>query len=87
MKSFLFLCSEVQKALDYLHERVPKLFVNLMTSPDVTLLNEMNSGKCAITHIIECKCGSGYDEEALNFTKLTNEQYHVMYHKLIDSGR
>ena len=81
------MCSEVQKALDYLHERVPKLFVNLVTSPDVTLLKEMNSGKCAITHIIECECGSGNDEKALNFTKIANEQYHAMCHRLVDSGR
>ena len=77
----------MQKALDYLHERVPKLFVNLVTSPDVTVINKLASLVCDVTHFIECKCGSVYGKKARNFTRFNNEKYHDSYYKLVDSKR
>ena len=78
---------EVTKALDYLHERVPKMFINLVNAPDVTILEDLTSLKCDITHLIECKCGTVYGKAARRFTKKQLLRYHKLFRKLINSGR
>ena len=84
---FISLLTEVTATLDYLHQRVPKLFVNLVSPPNVTILEDLASPWCDFTHLLECKCGSVYGEKARRFTSGVLEQYEEGYDKLISSGR
>lgn len=79
--------SEVTDVLDYLHQRVPKLFVNLVTPPNVTILQDLASPWCDFTHLLECKCGTVYGKKARKYTSQVLEEYVSNYSKLIDSGR
>jgi len=79
---------EMTKVLDYLSNTVPRLFVNIADAPDVTLLHEMKSAKCQLTHLIECKCGTVWGEKARNYTKDAVGKYHKLLHDLVvHSGR
>jgi len=79
--------NEVTETLDYLHQRVPKLFVNLVSPPNVTILEDLASPWCDFTHLLECKCGSVYGEKARRFTSGVLEKYQEGYDKLVSSGR
>jgi len=46
----------LEGVLDSIKARFPRVFVNLMTPPDVTLLGEVSSGLCSILHAFECAC-------------------------------
>ena len=81
------LSLEVTATLDYLQERVPKLFVNLVTPPNVTILQDLASPWCDFTHLLECKCGTVFGEKNREFTSHVLDQYDKGYADLINSGR
>jgi len=50
--------SNLEVALDSLKARFPKLFVNLISPPDVTLLGQVTGGMCSLLRPFECSCSS-----------------------------
>ncbi|XP_057303963.1 phospholipase B1, membrane-associated-like isoform X2 [Hydractinia symbiolongicarpus] len=78
---------EVTAALDYLHDRVPKMFVNLINAPDVTILNDLRSLYCDLPHLIECKCGTVWGKKARNYTHFTAQKYHQLFRDLVESRK
>jgi len=79
---------KMTEVLDYLSENVPRMLVNVVDAPDVTLLEEMKSLKCTTTHYLECKCGTVLGEEARKYTYKTMQEYHRLLKELVvDSGR
>ena len=50
--------SSIRHALDLLHQKVPKVFVNLVQVLDVTILSEIQSLYCKTLHFITCYCGT-----------------------------
>jgi len=48
----------VEDALDSIKSRIPKVFVNLIAPPDVTLLGQISEGLCGLLHAFECGCAS-----------------------------
>jgi len=46
----------IEAVLDAIKARFPRVFVNLMTPPDVTLLGQVTSGLCELLHLFECGC-------------------------------
>jgi phospholipase B1 len=48
----------VERALDAIKARIPKVFVNLISPPDITLLGEINEGLCGVLHPFECSCAT-----------------------------
>lgn len=85
--SFSCLLSEITDVLDYLHAKVPKLFVNLVTPPNVTILQDLASPWCDFTHLLECKCGTVYGEKARRYTAQVLDDYRSFYENLISSKR
>jgi len=83
----LSITIEVTETLDYLHQRVPKLFVNLVSPPNVTILQDLASPWCDFTHLLECKCGTVYGRKAREYTNKVLEQYEKDYTELVGSGR
>jgi len=78
---------EMTKVLDYLSANVPRLFVNIADAPDVTLLHDMKSAKCDVTHFLECKCGTVWGDKARNYTKKAVNEYRELLKNLVHSGR
>jgi len=77
----------VREALDVLHENIPKILVNVITPPDVTILQDLSSTYCDIPHWIECKCGSVYGPVARNFTSHRRQEYTKLLQDLTSSDR
>jgi len=50
--------ANIEMALDAIKARIPKVFVNLISPPDVTLLGQINEGLCGILHRYECSCAT-----------------------------
>jgi len=78
---------EVRSALDVLHKQVPKMFVNLVTPPDVPLLQLMNDTRCNAWHYVMCKCGTVYGPAARELAHQRWLDYNKLEKDLIDSGR
>ena len=79
---------KMTEVLDYLSDNVPRMLVNVVDAPDVTLLERMKSLKCETTHYLECKCGTVYGDKAREYTHNTMKQYHKLLKQLVqESGR
>jgi len=78
---------EVRSSLDYLHKTVPKMFVNLVTPPDVPLLQLMNDTRCNAWHYVMCKCGTVYGPAARALAHDRWVAYNRLEKELVDSGR
>jgi len=50
----------LEAVLDAIKARFPRVFVNLMTPPDVTLLGKVTSGLCELLHLFECGCSKDF---------------------------
>jgi len=48
----------LEAILDSIKARFPRVFVNLITPPDVTLLGQVSGGFCSILHTFECGCAT-----------------------------
>jgi len=51
--------ADIEKAIDSIQSRIPRVFVNLVIPVDVTLLNVLSSGLCSLLHPYECPCAQG----------------------------
>jgi len=47
---------DLEATLDSIQSQFPRTFVNLISPPDVTLLNEVSGGLCSLLHSYECGC-------------------------------
>lgn len=78
----------IQEALDILHKNLPKTFVNLVQTVDITRLAKLDSTLvCTIIHSFVCPCpttGSDEDKEAV---KEAAAQYQQNIWDLVNSGR
>ncbi|XP_065833664.1 phospholipase B1, membrane-associated-like isoform X2 [Oscarella lobularis] len=71
------------QALDYLHENLPRTFVNLVSIIDVAMLQEVSSDiRCTLFHLFECSCLDRQEQ----LTEYALE-YRSRMHEVIDSGR
>jgi len=50
--------ANVGRILDTIKATFPRVFVNLVSPPDVTLLGKVNAGFCSVLHSFECDCAS-----------------------------
>jgi len=48
----------IEGVLDSIKARIPRVFVNLVSPPDVTLLGQVSEGLCGILHAFECGCAN-----------------------------
>lgn len=53
--------AEIEAALDLLKARMPRLFVNIVPTLDVTMLYPLKNGFCGLLHSFECSCGANSD--------------------------
>ncbi|XP_065188122.1 phospholipase B1, membrane-associated-like [Sycon ciliatum] len=74
-------------ALDYLQEQVPRVFVNLVTIIDVTVLYELKTPSCRALHLWECACGTEAPDSVRNSTSQLAKKYQADIQKLVQSGR
>ncbi|XP_054849217.1 phospholipase B1, membrane-associated [Eublepharis macularius] len=85
--------SNMQKALDILHEEVPRLFVNLVTILHITTLGELYQEKSIYCPRLImrslCPCVVNYDVNSpeIEVLEATNRKYQEGTHRLIESGR
>jgi len=49
----------LESALDYLQQNIPRLYVNLVSPVDITKLGVLSTGFCALLHPFECSCAVG----------------------------
>jgi len=48
--------AELIKALDYLYDNVPRVFVNLVANLDIAPMGKITTGICSLVHTIVCDC-------------------------------
>uniref|UniRef100_A0A1I8IZH0 Phospholipase A2, group VI (cytosolic, calcium-independent) n=1 Tax=Macrostomum lignano TaxID=282301 RepID=A0A1I8IZH0_9PLAT len=78
-------------ALDYLHDNVPRAFVNVVEVLDVTLVKELKDGSPTCSVLLGsmlCKCPA-FPESEEQEQEIANLQkdYQRLLNELIDSGR
>lgn len=57
--NFVSLLLTIQKGiLDTIKTHIPRVYVNLVSPPDVTLLGQVSSGFCSLLHAYECGCAT-----------------------------
>jgi len=71
----------IEATLDAIQARFPRVFVNLMTPPDVTLLGEVTSGLCELLHLFECGCSKDAP------TKAAHRQYTDLLFSLVGAAK
>jgi len=69
--------NNLEFVLDAIKNKFPKVFVNLIAPPDVTLLGEVSTGLCSILHAYECACAP--EEE----TKVAHGEYTRLLAQLV----
>nr|XP_020839433.1 phospholipase B1, membrane-associated [Phascolarctos cinereus] len=83
----------IRKALDILHEEVPRAFVNLVSVLRIDSLRELyqeekvNCPKWLLSTICPCVVSSEDNSTKLAELIELNKQYQVATHQLVDSGR
>jgi len=50
--------TNLEVTLDSIKARFPRVFINLISPPDVTLLGQVTSGLCSLLHPFECSCAT-----------------------------
>jgi len=55
------ITQQVEDVLDYIGANIPRVFVNLVPPPDITIINQLDTKLCKILHVVECPCGSSND--------------------------
>ncbi|XP_070578249.1 phospholipase B1, membrane-associated-like [Ptychodera flava] len=79
--------AEIEKALDLMHQEMPRTFVNLAQVVLVTEINKLTDGLCDIFHLAYCSCGKEiYNEDWEEVLHLTHE-YHRALENLVASGK
>ncbi|PAA60056.1 hypothetical protein BOX15_Mlig010946g1 [Macrostomum lignano] len=81
----------IRNALDYLHDNVPRAFVNVVEVLDVTLVKELKDGSPTCSVLLGsmlCKCPA-FPESEEQEQEIANLQkdYQRLLNELIDSGR
>jgi phospholipase B1 len=81
--------ANVRTALDFLHENVPRAFVNLVQVVNITSVREMNRGLfCRLVHDVLCSCAAfPRSEEAEEKLNAFIKGYHDLTEELVASGR
>jgi phospholipase B1 len=79
----------VRDALDYLHENLPRAFVNVVQVINITHIRETNRGLvCSLIHQALCPCAAyPKDDAAEALLQRYIQEYRFLTRKLIDSGR
>lgn len=76
----------MQESLDYLHENLPKTFVNLVTLLDTALVSNLNKGLvCTTLHFFTCRCAAFAKDPAA--VERFNDEFQSELYDLVDSGR
>jgi phospholipase B1 len=78
----------VGEGIDYLQANLPRTFVNLVMTVNITDIRLMNKGVCAPLHKSLCKCGAyPADAAAEQILQDNIRGYHDMTRELVASGR
>ncbi|KAI3389734.1 hypothetical protein SNEBB_008146 [Seison nebaliae] len=79
----------IEEALDYLHENLPKTFVNLVNVLDVPLVQQLNYKHffCPLEHFIICKCGAYPKKSQESSMQDIVREYQYEVENLIADGR
>lgn len=77
---------DIEAALDVL-QAVPRLFINLVSTIDVTKLYPVKNFGCTTLHGIECSCGTSSDDTVRANVSATAEQYHLLTVALADKAK
>jgi len=76
----------IQDTLDYLHDNLERVFVNLVGIFDLTVLGKIEIGfTCKVLHPVLCPCGIDPQEEEVIRQAAYDYQKHTI--ALVDSGR
>jgi len=73
---------QIYKALDYLYEHVPRVFVNLMANMDVTKMYPYQNGTCSILHPVECPCGTSLNAGTRAQVQVVIKEYIIAAHNI-----
>ncbi len=78
----------IAEGLDFLQANLPRTFVNLVQSVNITDIRSMNKHICAPLHRFLCRCGA-YPADAAAEQQLqeTIRGYHELTRELVASGR
>ena len=80
----------IRAALNYLHEHLPRTFVNLVSPADITgaRIYSLILPACRIIYNMNCPCAYANDSQpALNAVQRITREFHYQLNSLIDSGR
>ncbi|XP_070578250.1 phospholipase B1, membrane-associated-like [Ptychodera flava] len=79
----------IRKALDVLHDELPKTFVNLISVIQVIEINKMDDLLCNIIHQVVCPCAklSGNNTDEVSELVDVMREYQRLTRELVDSGR
>jgi len=73
--------NNLEVTLDIIKATFPKVFVNLMAPPDVTLLGQVSEGVCSLLHSFECGCANDAG------TKLAHGDYVRLLGELVTQAK
>nr|XP_006820485.1 PREDICTED: phospholipase B1, membrane-associated-like [Saccoglossus kowalevskii] len=77
----------VEETLDYMHEEIPRTFVNLAQTVMVTEINKLDGCFCDLLHRFSCDCAKAkYSDDWRELLNLTNA-YHRALETLVESGK
>ncbi|XP_077989754.1 phospholipase B1, membrane-associated-like [Glandiceps talaboti] len=79
--------NEIRKALDIMHAQMPRTFVNLAQTVDVTLINQLNSFVCDLAHLAYCECAKERWDPTWEDVHHQAREYHKTLHQLVQYGR
>jgi len=70
--------NNLEVTLDIIKGKFPKVFVNLISPPDVTLLGQVTGGACSLLHAFECGCATDVPG-----TKIAHAEYVKRLNELV----
>lgn len=81
--------ANLQEALDYLHAKVPRAFVNLVEILPISIVKELNQNLvCDALHLYLCGCAAyPHSSEAEKEIQAVTKRYREVLKELVESGR
>jgi phospholipase B1 len=75
-----------RQTLRILRDNLPRLFINVITSIDVTKLYELSGGLCSLLHSYECPCGTSNDANVRKQVSQINDAYNAALQSLVNEA-
>jgi phospholipase B1 len=74
--------TSIEQALDYLKANVPRLYINLVPTVDVTELGKVTSFLCNVLHPFECYCAVSSDQKHVQLTTETAKNFGLKLYEI-----